>query len=95
MTAWFKRAQKKLTKAQKRSIPDGVWVKCKSCSESLYNRELERNLLVCPGCGYHFRMSSLRYIELLLEPESWTEFDAEIVSEDIMPVEGTNGSTNR
>ena len=82
MTPWFKREKKKVTTPTKREIPDGVWDKCKSCQEMLYRKELERNLEVCPKCGYHFRYSSGAYIELLLDPGSWQEYDDNLTSAD-------------
>jgi len=86
---WFKRDKKKLTSSSKRSIPDGVWVKCPGCQESLYHKELERNLEVCPKCGYHFRASSSKYIELLLDEESWEEHDAKLKSADPLKFKDT------
>ncbi len=82
MKAWFKRSKERLKSSDRLDIPDGVWIKCKACSESLYRKELDRNLQVCTKCGYHFRMGSGAYIELLLERGSWTEYDADIVSVD-------------
>lgn len=80
MSAWFKKSRKPLSIDQKRNIPDGVWVKCSSCDEILFRKELARHLEVCPKCGYHFRMSSSLYCSLLLE--KWDEHDAEMVSSD-------------
>ncbi len=80
MSAWFKKSRKPLSIDQKRNIPDGVWVKCGSCDEILYRKELARHQEVCPKCGYHFRMSSAQYFSLLLE--DWSEHDAEMVSVD-------------
>jgi len=34
-------------------VPEGVWEKCSGCGTGLYRPELERNLMVCPKCGYH------------------------------------------
>ena len=82
MTAWFKRSQKPLSTDQKRNIPDGVWVKCESCGEILYRKELARLREVCPKCRYHFRMPSSAYFSLLLDPDSWTEHDAKLYSAD-------------
>ena len=82
MTPWFKREKKKVTSPTRREIPDGVWDKCKSCQEMLYRKELERNPEVCPKCGYHFRFPSGAYIELLLDPGSWQEYDENLISSD-------------
>lgn len=44
--------------SQKKGVPEGLWVKCLSCSEVLYRSELEKNLSVCPKCDHHHRLSA-------------------------------------
>ncbi len=82
MTPWFKRSRERLTTTSKRSIPDGVWVKCDACGEILYRKELDRLLNVCPKCRYHFRVPSDTYIELLLDSEGRTEHDTGLQAAD-------------
>ena len=82
MTAWFKRSEKPLKKDQRRDIPDGVWVKCKSCGDTLFNNELIRQKQVCPSCGFHFRLPTDEYFGMLLDAESWTEHDERVTSKD-------------
>ena len=82
MTAWFKRSPGGPSVEDKRSVPDGVWVKCDSCGQILYRKELVRSLDVCPKCRYHFRVPSAVYIELLLDAGSWAEHDAELKPSD-------------
>ncbi len=65
-----------------RELPDGLWVKCEGCAEILYFKELERNLHVCPKCTHHFRITARRYVEILLDPGSFVEIDAGVVSLD-------------
>jgi len=89
MKAWFKRSDKSLKTDQKLKIPDGVWVKCNSCGDTLFNKELNRHKQVCPNCGYHFRYSSSAYFDLLLDPNSWTEHDASMVSIDPLEFKDT------
>ncbi len=80
MAAWFKRSRKPLSTDQKRAVPDGVWVKCDSCEQILYRKELARQYEVCPKCRYHFRMPSSAYFKLLLD--EWSEHDAKLASAD-------------
>ena len=40
------------------SLGEGLFLKCEGCRETLYAREVERNLQVCPKCTHHFRMSA-------------------------------------
>lgn len=63
-----------------REIPEGLWTQCPKCRELLFNKELERNLKVCLKCGYHFHLSALERIELLLDEGSFQERDAELTS---------------
>jgi acetyl-CoA carboxylase carboxyl transferase subunit beta len=57
-------------------------VKCSKCKEILIAREWEKNLKVCPRCNYHFRISAYERIEMLADPESFVETDADITSVD-------------
>jgi acetyl-CoA carboxylase carboxyl transferase subunit beta len=70
--AWFRKERK--PKAVRRGrqaspIPEGLWTKCEGCKEAIFGRELEKNLQVCPKCGYHFRVDSATRIRLLLDEE--------------------------
>ena len=80
--AWFKRKNDKLKDSEKKSIPDGLWDKCTSCSEILYKPELEKTYHVCRHCGHHFRISPDLYLELLLDPNSFEEFFPNVKSVD-------------
>jgi len=75
---WFKRVSPGLEPQTKRELPDGLWIKCDSCGEILYKKELERNLLVCMKCDFHFRMTSDHYINLLADDNLFTEFNKHI-----------------
>src|SRR5437763_437296 len=57
-------------------------VKCSRCKEILIAREWEKNLKVCPRCNYHFRISAYERIEMLVDPQSFVETDADITSLD-------------
>ncbi|MCS7258558.1 MAG: acetyl-CoA carboxylase, carboxyltransferase subunit beta [candidate division WOR-3 bacterium] len=64
----------------KMEIPKGLWLRCDGCGEILYRKSLEQNLFVCMRCGYHFRISATKYVELILDNESFEEFDKNFVS---------------
>jgi acetyl-CoA carboxylase carboxyl transferase subunit beta len=80
--AWFKRVQQNLNPQAKKEMPDGVWIKCDQCGEILYKKELARNMNVCSKCEHHFRIISDDYIELLVDENSFQEFNANIKSVD-------------
>ncbi len=63
-------------------IPDGSWVKCKKCSQTLYTERLEDNLQVCWCCGYHMPMPLWSRIELLTDEDSFVEENADLESVD-------------
>ncbi len=79
---WFKRKKKVTGQSDKKDLPDGLWQKCDSCGEIIYKKELEKKLYVCGKCNYHFRIGSDMYIDILFDPKSFKEFDANIKSAD-------------
>lgn len=66
------------------NLPPGgnLAVKCPKCKEMLVGRDWEKNLKVCSRCGYHFKLSAYERIDLLVDPDSFIELDADIVSVD-------------
>jgi acetyl-CoA carboxylase carboxyl transferase subunit beta len=70
------------TEQRKRSVPEGLWVKCSSCAAQLYRAELKRNLLVCPKCEYHMRVGARERLEMFLDPDSGHEIAAKLEPQD-------------
>lgn len=66
----------------RRSIPEGLWVKCPSCEAVLYNTDLEGNLNVCPKCNHHQRLRARARLDMLLDREGRFEVGAEVVPLD-------------
>lgn len=62
-------------------IPDDLWVKCTSCREIIYKKQLNDNLKVCPKCGHHMRMSAREWVGLL-DVGSFSETDAHLLPTD-------------
>jgi len=79
--AWFKKT-KGIRTDKKGKIPEGLWVKCDSCKEIVYKKEIDKNLKVCPKCNYHFRISARERLKLLVDEGSFVEMDEGIVSVD-------------
>lgn len=67
---------------RKDSYPADLWTKCPSCSEMLFNKQLDKSDRICPTCGHHFRLSAVARIELLTDPGSFHELDAGLASLD-------------
>ncbi len=59
-------------------IPVGMWVKCSKCKEILYKEDLHKNYSVCHNCGNHFRLSSRRRIDQIIDAGTFQEFNLEI-----------------
>jgi len=81
--AWFRREQAPLLPrpATESRVPEGLWVKCGSCKEILYRKDVLKNLSVCPKCAFHFRLSARERLETLYDG-AWEEFDRGLVSSD-------------
>jgi len=77
--AWFKKT-KDIKTDKKVKIPEGLWVKCDSCKEIVYKKEVDKNLKVCPKCNYHFRISARERLKLLADEGTFTEFDVDLLS---------------
>jgi len=79
---WFRKAKEGLIPQRKKEIPDGIWIKCDSCGEIIYKKELEKDLWVCSKCDHHFRIKSRDYINLILDDGKLEEYDRDLVASD-------------
>jgi len=68
----------------KRTVPEGVWVKCPSCDAVLYRADLQANLNVCPKCDHHARCGARARIDSLLDPEGRFEIGQEVTPVDTL-----------
>lgn len=65
-----------------RVFPGNLAVKCPKCKELLYAKDWEKNLKVCSRCEYHFRISAIERINMLLDAGTFQELDRNITSVD-------------
>jgi acetyl-CoA carboxylase carboxyl transferase subunit beta len=80
--AWFKKERKPIEAANKESrVPEGLWVKCPSCGQVIYNKDLAASLSVCPKCSHHFRLGAADRLRSLFDG-AWQEHDPELRSID-------------
>lgn len=77
------------------SFPADLWTQCPSCGEMLYNKQLEKGLRVCSRCNHHFRLRAEARRDLLLDPGSWQERDADLVSVDVLGFVDTKAYPDR
>lgn len=94
--AWFKKDKTpKLPKDKKLRIPEGLWVKCNHCREVIYTKEMEKNFKVCPKCDYHFPISVSERIALILDEDSFKEWDRDLTSLDPLNFRDTSRYRDR
>jgi len=67
---------------ERRSVPEGLWVKCPSCDTVLYNTDLAKNLNVCPKCDHHHRIGARARLDAFLDAEGRWEIGQEVVPVD-------------
>ena len=70
--------------SQKKTIPDGVWVKCPDCDSVLYRADLDANMQVCPKCQHHLRISARKRAEHLLDDQNFIELAKDVKPEDFL-----------
>lgn len=70
--------------SRKASIPEGVWTKCTSCEQVLYQADLERNQQVCPKCDHHMRMSARKRLDTFLDKADRVELGEEFEPKDLL-----------
>ncbi len=62
------------------AIPDDLWTKCTDCGDMIHALDLKQNLNVCPKCNYHFLIGSRERIEIIADPNSFKETNADLFS---------------
>jgi len=70
---WFKtdKSPRPVRDQRAAALGEGLFLKCEGCRETLYAKEVERNLSVCPKCQHHFRLSADGRLRLLFDGERW------------------------
>jgi acetyl-CoA carboxylase carboxyl transferase subunit beta len=69
-------------RSRRETYPEKLWTRCPSCSEQLFNKQLEKVLNVCPSCGHHFRLTANARLGQLLDEGTFEERDAGLASQD-------------
>ena len=73
---------RKTDTAARHQIPEGLWLKCPSCSTVLYKTDLEQNQFVCPHCSHHNRVAARIRLGLFLD-----EGERHEIGQDITPTD--------
>ena len=94
--AWFKKGKSEEPEPAKRSkVAEGMWLKCNHCREIVYRKEVDRNNKVCPKCEYHFPISVIERINLLVDLGTFKEWDAELGPQDPLQFQDTRSYKDR
>ena len=85
-SSWFRRIKKGISTntSEKKETPEGLWTKCPQCNYICTVTELRENLFVCPKCGYHHRINSSDYFEILFDDNLFIELFDNIRSKDFL-----------
>ncbi|HSI50455.1 MAG TPA: acetyl-CoA carboxylase, carboxyltransferase subunit beta [Ideonella sp.] len=70
--------------SERRSVPEGLWIKCPSCESVLYKTDLEQNLNVCPKCSHHHRIGARARLDAFLDAEGRYEIGHEVLPVDAL-----------
>jgi len=70
--------------ANRRSVPEGLWIKCPSCDSVLYKTDLEQNQNVCPTCNHHHRIRARARLNVFLDNEGRFEIGQEVLPVDAL-----------
>jgi acetyl-CoA carboxylase carboxyl transferase subunit beta len=60
---------------EKRGVPGGLWLRCDDCGETIFRKEAERLMSVCPQCGYHMYLSAPQRVRWMLDDGTFEEWD--------------------
>jgi len=75
--------------SKKKDMPGGLWLKCESCAEVIFRKELEEKGRVCPACGFHFTVPGKERISMLLDEGTWEEYFDDLESLDRLDFQDT------
>jgi acetyl-CoA carboxylase carboxyl transferase subunit beta len=67
---------------KKRGVPEGLWIQCDSCKSTVYRKQVEQNLYLCPDCSHHFTVPGRVRIQQLLDEDSFEEWFDNLRSKD-------------
>ncbi|MBI2898908.1 MAG: acetyl-CoA carboxylase carboxyltransferase subunit beta [Planctomycetes bacterium] len=73
---------------RKKELPGGLWIKCPDCASTIYRKEVEERLMVCPQCYYHFTIPPEQRIAQILDAGSFLEMWTNLEPVDALHFEG-------
>jgi acetyl-CoA carboxylase carboxyl transferase subunit beta len=85
--SWFRKlmpSKIRTVGGNRRTVPEGLWIRCDGCGAVLYRSELERNCDVCPKCSHHMRIWARRRLEMFFDDGTTEEIGAGIEPVDVL-----------
>jgi acetyl-CoA carboxylase carboxyl transferase subunit beta len=67
---------------EKRGVPSGLWLRCDDCGETVFRKEVERLMSVCPVCGRHMYLGARDRVKFVLDEGTFEEWDADLAPAD-------------
>lgn len=72
----------KIKKTTPKEIADNLWVRCPSCNQMLFSKELKGSWYVCTSCGHHLRLYVEKRLRLLFDEEKYSLVDLPVIVDD-------------
>lgn len=73
---------------KKTEVPEGIYVQCPKCKKSIYRVELKNSYGICVHCGYNYPLSARARISLVVDKNSFEEFNGNLESVNPLGFEG-------
>jgi acetyl-CoA carboxylase carboxyl transferase subunit beta len=80
--AEFAKTKAGVDASEKKTLGEGLFRKCDACGDAVKKEDFERNLEVCPACGFHFHLTAEQWIELFADEGTWTALDTDLIAGD-------------
>ena len=71
-----------MLKRPKRGVPEGLWKRCPGCQATIFRKEAEKRLGVCPECDYHWYVPARQRVAQVLDEGTFEEWDADLATAD-------------
>ncbi|MBU1627154.1 acetyl-CoA carboxylase, carboxyltransferase subunit beta [bacterium] len=79
---WFRKDKEPRESITDKKVPGGIWIKCNSCKQIVFKKEVDTNFKVCLKCNYHFKLTSKERLKLVFGHENYKEVEAGLKSQD-------------
>ena len=66
----------------KKGVPEGLWKLCEGCNQTIFRKEAEKRLNVCPECNHHWYVSAPERISQILDEGTFEEWFTDLEPAD-------------